>query len=152
MIIRIYIMTTHFYKFFHTKGVGVHSEAPKSISNKGGMPPLLSVEIAEIGALKDSCVLKIKSLKWIFHNNFVGFMLFTFQKFLYKSVFISALFLIGCAANTKPVSDDCRMARSYYQMCYGSCLGSTPGATLTAMGICGNKCKSESRDAARACR
>jgi hypothetical protein len=44
------------------------------------------------------------------------------------------------------------MARSLYQMCFGSCLSSTPGTTLTAMGICGNRCTAESRDAARACR
>ena len=65
---------------------------------------------------------------------------------------ILAVFITGCATNSKPVSEDCRMARSLYQMCFGSCLSSTPGTTLTAMGICGNRCTAESRDAARACR
>lgn len=65
---------------------------------------------------------------------------------------ILVVFTTGCATNSKPVSEDCRMARSLYQMCFGSCLSSTPGATLTAMGICGKRCTAESRDAARACR
>jgi hypothetical protein len=50
------------------------------------------------------------------------------------------------------VTEECRLARAEYQMCYGSCLGSTPGGILQAAGICGNRCRQESYALNRACR
>lgn len=75
-------------------------------------------------------------------------------------IVISVLFLMlltSCAtktnnSNAETETYECRIAKSEYQMCYGNCLMTTPGAFLQAAGICGNSCMKQMYDMKRVCR
>lgn len=55
---------------------------------------------------------------------------------------ISIFLLFGCESNpSKPVSNECKQAKGQYQMCYGSCMASTPGDAIYVMSKCGRQCK-----------
>ena len=61
------------------------------------------------------------------------------KKFL---LLIPLMFLTGCESEpTRPVSDACRHEKGAYQICYGTCMGSTVGTTLQVIAKCGNQCK-----------
>ena len=40
-------------------------------------------------------------------------------------------------------SEACRRAKNFYQACYFSCIGSTPGGVAYAANVCGTKCSAE---------
>jgi hypothetical protein len=72
------------------------------------------------------------------------------------------LTLTGCLAtpgrdrsgqNTAEKQSDgaCRQARSFYQACYFSCIGSTAGGMAYAANVCGTKCSQEKSEITRAC-
>ena len=68
--------------------------------------------------------------------------------------FIFFLFLSGCENNPRTSNEttECRQAKGFYQMCYGSCLGSTPGGFLQAASRCGNQCLNEAKNMSYICR
>lgn len=79
------------------------------------------------------------------------------MKVLVIGLFVIAL--TGCETTrgggqrlSSPVSEECRLARADFQICYGGCLSSTSGTFLQAAGKCGNECRRESLASARACR
>jgi len=72
---------------------------------------------------------------------------------------LAAVFLSSCETGgsrgqsyAPPISEECRMARAEFQICYGGCLSSATGTFLQAAGKCGNECRRESLASARACR
>lgn len=67
-----------------------------------------------------------------------------------RLVYILSLSLtFGSCANEprqsarKIETEQCRISKSMHQICIGNCLMVTPGETLTALGVCGNKCTKE---------
>ena len=62
---------------------------------------------------------------------------------------LSLLLALGSCASApqhstgKIETEQCRISKSMHQICIGNCLMVTPGETLTALGICGNKCTKE---------
>lgn len=58
----------------------------------------------------------------------------------------------GSQTHATSVTEQCRIARAKFRICYGSCLSSTPGGFIQAAGQCGNRCSNESMDVQRACR
>lgn len=50
----------------------------------------------------------------------------------------------GTSKSNTPISDECKYAKSNYQVCYGTCMASTPGGFLYVAGACGNRCSRES--------
>ena len=69
-------------------------------------------------------------------------------------LFLIPIVLFGCAtnANNANVSNECRFAKSQYQMCYGACLSSTPGTFLQAASACGRACRGELNQMNSTCR
>lgn len=72
---------------------------------------------------------------------------------------IFSIAVLGCQTTggggqsyAPPVTEDCRIARAEFQICYGTCLSSTSGTFLQAAGRCGNQCRRESLASQRACR
>ena len=74
-----------------------------------------------------------------------------------RAISIYLIFLImlsACESNPRNAneSSECRQAKGSYQMCFGSCLGSTPGTFLQAASKCGNMCQKEASNMASICR
>ena len=55
------------------------------------------------------------------------------------------------SVNESPKEGACRQARSFYQACYFSCIGSTAGGVMYAANLCGTKCSEEKSEITRAC-
>ena len=86
---------------------------------------------------------------WVFcftchHECFGHPQMKTFRNIMLYAVIVA---LSSCAnsnnSSNKPETDQCRISKSMHQICIGNCLMVTPGETLTALGICGNKCTKE---------
>ena len=74
------------------------------------------------------------------------------EKIMFKVRLALILFVsltVGSCANAprqstgKIETEQCRISKSMHQICIGNCLMVTPGETLTALGVCGNKCTKE---------
>lgn len=79
----------------------------------------------------------------------------TIKQFKHLSAITAVLLLLtGCDTPQRASNEsaECRQAKGFYQMCYGACLGSTPGTFLQAASACGNKCRNEALEMASACR
>lgn len=69
--------------------------------------------------------------------------------FVFVAIIFLSLLVVGCSSGQRDksadvnVSKDCQISKSMHQICIGNCLMVTPGETLTALGICGNKCTKE---------
>jgi hypothetical protein len=51
----------------------------------------------------------------------------------------------------KQKSDSCDKAKSFYQLCYFSCVGTQSGSTINALTYCVSECNSEKREITRQC-
>ena len=77
---------------------------------------------------------------------------------LYFTILFLGILLSSCQTTgsgyggySKPVSPQCNIARSQFNICYGNCLSTTPGSTLNVMSQCGYRCQNYSMQVARFC-
>jgi hypothetical protein len=63
-----------------------------------------------------------------------------------KHLLICALLILTIPQSSigqQTESEACRRAKNFYQACYFSCIGSTPGGVAYAANVCGTKCSAE---------